>query len=135
MRIFLDINVVLDFLDRSRKCHTQAVQLLEYVVANDYEICISEDMLTTIYYISRNKITVLAFLKTITKEWNILHFGQTIIAEAIELALDERKDLEDLLQCLCAKENNCAILITHDKTFYDCGITIYTAADFLKRKE
>jgi predicted nucleic acid-binding protein len=40
-------------------------------------------------------------------------------------------DLEDILQCLCAKENGCDVLITNDKKFYDCDIKIMTIKEFL----
>jgi len=39
--------------------------------------------------------------------------------------------LEDTLQCLCAKENDCDMLITSDKHFYNCGMKIQTASEFL----
>ena len=132
--IFLDINVVLDFLEHSRQRHDKTVRLIEYLTNNDYDICISEDMLTTIYYISTNKNSVLLFLKTIIKRWQILHFGKETIQDAIATSLEKNSDLEDSLQCLCAAANGCSALITHDKTFYDCGIKIYSAEDFLERE-
>jgi predicted nucleic acid-binding protein len=133
-RIFLDINVVIDFLEQSRKRHYVTIELIEHLVANNYDICISEDMLTTIYYISKEKRLVLKFLKTVTRQWNILYFGKEIISEAIETALENDLDLEDLLQCICARVCGCNTLITQDKTFYDCGMTIRTAEEFLKEK-
>jgi len=44
----------------------------------------------------------------------------------------KEQDLEDALQCLCAKENNCTLLITNDKKFVDCGIEIMNYERFLK---
>jgi len=133
-KIFLDINVILDFLEQSRQRHTQTVALIEYLTNNGYIICISEDMLTTIYYISTNKKAVLLFLKTIIMCWQILHFGKKTIEEAIITSLEKNSDLEDSLQCFCAAANGCNALITHDKTFYNCGIEIYSAEDFLEKK-
>jgi predicted nucleic acid-binding protein len=134
-KIFLDINVVIDFLEHSRKRHAKTVALIEYLTNNDYNICISEDMLTTIYYISTNKKAVLLFLKTIVTRWQILHFGEETIRNAIAASLEKNSDLEDSLQCFCAAANGCNTLITHDKTFYDCGIEIYSAGDFLEREK
>ena len=133
-KIFLDINVVIDFLERSRPQHNSSVKLIEYLTLNNYEICISEDMLTTIYYISKEKVSVLNFLYFITEQWNILHFGKETIQRAVAMSLENKQDLEDQLQCLCAQAATCCCLITHDKTFYDCGITIFTAKEFLKEK-
>jgi len=131
-KIFLDINVVLDFLEHSRQRHEKTVALIEYLTNNDYNICISEDMLTTIYYISTNKKAVLLFLKTIIKRWQILHFGKETILDALKVSLEQNSDLEGSLQCFCAAANGCNTLITHDKAFYDCGIEIYTAEEFLE---
>jgi len=55
-----------------------------------------------------------------------------VIKNAIDLSLEKSLDLEDMLQCLSAKENGCKALITNDKKFYDCGLAIYTAEEFLK---
>ena len=41
--------------------HNSPVKLIEYLPLNNYEICISEDMLTTIYYITKKKDSVLNF--------------------------------------------------------------------------
>ena len=133
-KIFLDINVVIDFLERSRPRHAQTVELFRYLTENGYEICISEDMLTTIFYISRNKTSVLKFLKVVLDKWQVLHFGEDVIKEAINITLENNLDLEDVLQCLCAKEHGCAVLITNDGEFFDCGMSIYSAESFLKNK-
>jgi len=132
-KVFLDINIILDFLEQSRQRHKKTVELIEYLTVNNYEICISEDMLTTIYYISKQKTTVLKFLKTIMGQWKIFSFGEQVLNYAISAALKNDQDLEDLLQCFCARENGCSAIITHDKSFYDCDISIYTANEFLRR--
>ena len=133
-KIFLDINIVIDFLEQSRHQHHKAVELIECLTVNNYDICISEDMLTTIYYVSKEKQTVLKFLKTVTQRWQIFHFGKETISKAIEMSLEKGLDLEDLLQCLCARENRCIAMITHDQIFYDCGMAMTTAEEFLKRE-
>jgi predicted nucleic acid-binding protein len=133
-KVFLDINVVIDFLDHSRQRHPDAVMLIEYLTVNDYKICISEDMLTTIYYISTNKNDVLLFLKAVTTHWQILHFGEETIRSAIAISLEKKSDLEDVLQCCCAVTSNCESLITNDTAFYDCGIAIYSSKKFLEIK-
>ena len=132
-KIFLDINIVIDFLEQRRRQHHKVVELIEYLTVNNYDICISEDMLTTIYYVSKEKQTVLRFLKTVNQRWQVLHFGKETISEAIAMSLENALDLEDMLQCLCARANGC-MMITHDKTFYDCGVVITTAEEFLERE-
>ena len=132
-KIFLDTNIVLDIIEPRRKSHEQALQLGEYLLLNDYEICISEDMITTIFYISSSKQESLIFIKeVILVDWQIISFGKDIIKNAIDLSLEKNLDLEDILQCFCAKENGCIAFITNDKKFHDCGISLYTIEEFLK---
>ena len=90
-----------------------------------YEICISEDMITTLYYILDDKEKALRFIKELVLvDWTVLTFGTDTIKEAADMALSEKKDLEDILQCLCAKKSGCNMVITNDKKFYDCGVDI-----------
>ena len=131
MKIFLDTNIVLDFLNADRIKHKISVQLIETLVSNSYQIIISEDMLSTIFYLSKNKQQTLSNLNIIQQEWYISVFGEDVIKNAIDLSITNNLDLEDTLQCLCAKQNNCDALITNDKYFYDCGMKIQTANEFL----
>ena len=134
-KIFLDTNVVADVIGVARPNHTQSLELLKYLLVNSYEICISEDMITTLYYILKNKENTLSFLQNIVfVDWTVLAFGEKVFQEAIGISLVKKLDLEDILQCLCAKENGCKILITNDKKFYDCGVSLYTIEEFLKEK-
>jgi len=133
--IFLDTNIILDFLDDKREDHKRVQELIQYLVLNNYKITLSEDMLSTIFYIIKDKKATLRFFKTIIKKWNIVPYGLELIEEAIDIALEKSLDLEDLLQCLSAKKSGATILITKDKGFFDCGLTIYTTDKFLISRE
>jgi len=49
--------------------------MLIKIIEQDYEIYISEDVITTIYYVLKGDIKVLYFFKNIMKRWNIVFFG------------------------------------------------------------
>ena len=132
-KIFLDINIVIDGIDKDRPNNTIATKLIYELIVKGYEIVISEDMLSTIYYIQKNKKRTLDFFKTIQYNWKISPFGEEVISKAIDLSLEKNLDLEDVLQCLCAKENGCQLLITNDKKFYDCGLEVLSAEAFLEK--
>ena len=134
-KVFLDTNVILDLLDAKRKKHKVAKELISYLTLNGYQITISEDMLSTIYYIDKNREKVLLFFKTILSKWEIVSYGVSLIKEAIDISIIKGIDLEDLMQCLSAKKSSCDILITEDRRFYDCGLGIYTINDFLTSRE
>ena len=134
-QVFLDTNIVADLIHSSRHNHVLSLKLLKYLVLNNYKICISEDMITTLYYILKDKVSTLGFLKNVVfRDWTILIFGESVLQEAVKVSLSKNLDLEDILQCLCAKENRCEVLITNDKKFYDCGLSVCTTEEFLKKK-
>jgi len=134
-QVFLDTNIVADLIHSSRPNHVLSLKLLKYLVLNNYKICISEDMITTLYYILKDKVSTLGFLKNVVfRDWTILIFGESVLQEAVKVSLSKNLDLEDILQCLCAKENRCEVLITNDKKFYDCGLSVCTTEEFLKKK-
>ena len=133
-KVFLDTNIVADVMNGARAHHKDAMRLLEKLVSDDYVVCISEDMISTLYYIAKDKTSALEFFKNVIFiDWDVLIFGKDILTEGIRMSLDNGVDLEDALQCLCAKNNGCNILITNDKKFFDCGIEILTVERFLAR--
>ncbi len=130
-KIYLDINIIIDLLDNTRSNHNDSQSLLEYATKNEITITISEDMINTIFYIVKDKKSVLRFLKVIIEEWRIVPFGTDVINKAIDISMQKDCDLEDVMQCLCAKANECDALITNDKDFYSCEIESMSAEKFL----
>ncbi|KIM02804.1 MAG: hypothetical protein KU28_05490 [Sulfurovum sp. PC08-66] len=130
-KVFLDTNIVLDIIDKNRLNHMKAKGIWEILIKNHSTIMISEDMLSTLFYINKDDSYTLEFFKLIQNRWDIVSFGTTVISNAIELSLEKTLDFEDVLQCLCAKENGCDVFITNDKKFYNCGIEIMTIEEFL----
>lgn len=131
-KIFLDTNIIADIIDTNRPSHNQAVEVLQQLILQNAQIFISEDMITTIFYILKDKRVTLEFLEEVVfVDWSVLTFGKSVLEIGVRLSLEKNLDLEDVLQCLCAKENNCDVFITNDKKFYDCGIKIMTAEEFL----
>jgi len=124
-KIFLDTNIVADLIDAKRENHTKAINLMEKIIDNNHVVYISEDMLTTLFYISKNKKETLEFFQNVIfVDWKILNFTKEMLQDAVELSLKNSLDLEDVLQCLCAKNIGCETIITNDSRFYDCGVEI-----------
>ncbi len=133
-KVFLDTNIVLDLLDKKRENHKITQELIRFLILNGYSIVISEDMLSTIFYIGKNNQDTLKFFQQIILKWEVVPYGVLLIKNAIDLSLEKNLDLEDLLQCLCAKKKGCEVLITEDNGFFDCGIKILTVNEFLVKK-
>ena len=132
-KVFFDANILLDIVIAERKGNQYAKILWKYLVLNNIEIVISEDILTNVFYISKNKKNTLIFFELIQNRWKIIPFGGKVIGNSISLSLEKNLDLEDVLQCLCAKENGCQVLITNDQKFYDCDIKVLSAEAFLDK--
>ncbi|MCK9373089.1 MAG: type II toxin-antitoxin system VapC family toxin [Sulfuricurvum sp.] len=131
-KIFLDTNIVADLIDANRVNHSPAIRMMEKLIEDDCGVCISEDILTTLFYISKSKAQTLEFFKNvILVDWEILSFGKETLHEGVDIALTEGVDLEDTLQCLCAKHNGCETIITNDSGFYGCGLNIVSSEQFL----
>jgi len=123
-RVYLDANIILDFLSSDRQNHQEALLLIGLLTQKEYEIVISEDILTTVYYVAKNKTKVVSFFQSVQTKWEIVSFGNDVITEALQRVNDAGLDLEDMLQCLCAKKEGCAIVVTEDQQFVDCGIEV-----------
>jgi len=123
--IFLDTNIVADMIDPKRRYHPQAMELLKRLMLGAYRIVISEDMVTTLYYISQDKQATLAFLEHIVYvDWEVVPFGTELLQKATQHAMKEVCDLEDTLQCLCAAKEGCSMVVTEDSGFVACGVKI-----------
>jgi len=133
-KIYFDINIIVDLLDTTRSGSLKSQELVKDLMLKKSEIVMSEDMLSTIFYLIKNKKSTLEFFQAIQSKWNIVPFGTEVVKSAIEMSLEKNLDLEDVLQCLCAKENGCSVLITNDAHFYNCGILVCTAQEFLALK-
>ena len=129
--VFLDTNIVADMIDGGRERHNDSVRLLESLVKRQIRIVISEDMITTLFYISQDKKATLEFLLHVVYPlWSVVPYGMALIREATNSAFRGKTDLEDTLQCLCARKEGCAIVVTEDRGFVDCGVRVmdYDAA-------
>jgi predicted nucleic acid-binding protein len=131
-KVFIDANIILDLLDSTRTCHSISKKVFEDLIDQNLQIVISEDILTTIYYIVKNKRAVLEFFEIITDQWEIVSFGNLTIVDAINLCKEDSSlDFEDVIQSLSAKESGCSLIITNDRNFFSCGVPIMGAEEFV----
>ena len=138
--IFIDANIILDLLDNKRASFEDSKKLIEYALFNGLNLAISDDIITTIYYIAKKSVTrekLLKFIEFINKNFEILPFNKDIIAMAVDIALKNSSyDFEDTLQAVCALENGYSLIITNDNNFPKIdGLKILSSSEFLKLVE
>jgi len=135
-KLFLDTNVIIDFLTRRSPFEINALKIFEYSYRNKLNIYISALSVSDIYYIvSRleNKNIARQKIKTLLQLVEILPVGKKIIEQSI---LSKFKDVEDGIQNFCAKEANLKILITRNpKDYSQSDLSIMTPTEFLAEFE
>jgi predicted nucleic acid-binding protein len=120
-KLFIDTNILLDILDDTRSSHEISKNFIKNCILEDTELAISDDIITTVYYIAQKTIPrekLFDFVLFIIQNFTILTFEKDIIKEAVILCKKYPYfDFEDTLQALSAKKNTFNTIITNDKNF------------------
>ena len=118
LKVFLDINILLDYLIEERPGNKAATEILKLVV-DDALICYTCPIsLLNIYYILRNQ-------KTEQERKDIIESFLDIF-NIVELDIDVLKlglyasvtDYEDAIQYISAKKNKCGLYYNRRQRFY-----------------
>lgn len=134
-KVFLDTNILLDFLDSKRELNNEAKQLVYFLVRNKFKIVFSEDMISTIIYLIKDKedkkLTISNFEKfTYDTNIDIIPFGVMVIRNACNYFAQNGGDFEDLLQYFCAEKEDCVAIYTNDVKFPKLKVPVKTYGDF-----
>ncbi len=134
MKVFFNANVILDKFDETRPYYKYSVKVYKYCLLNEFEIYTSCDIITTIYYINskKNKNQALLNIQNLIKTLKIIEFSNEEINEACKLMLKDNNyfDLEDTLQYILARKQNCDFIISNDKNFISKEILLLTSEEF-----
>jgi len=128
MKIFVDNNIIIDFLVQQRANHKEAVELFRNQ-QKDEIFCFSYGSLSDINYILKKDytvkdITIATFFQGLAKspKFECLslkdeHLGKACKYMLPQISNNKKVDLEDITQYFCALENGCKAIITNDKNF------------------
>jgi predicted nucleic acid-binding protein len=135
--IFIDANVLLDIFDESRIAHTTSKQSLEYCLTNDITLFTSCDLITSIYYVSakQNPSVALEQVQAINTLCTVIAFSNREIEQTCQLMRDNKcyKDLEDSIQYVLAKQQECDLILSNDKGFISEDIELLTTEGFCRK--
>jgi len=139
IKIFFDANILIDISDTSRPTYKESKALLDNLMDNieQYIFYTSCDLMTTVYYILRQKLSkeeTLSQIKLINQLIKVTEFGNDEISEAIELMERNKKysDLEDTIQYVMARKEKCDYIITNDKNFASGDVPVLSSQEALK---
>ena len=138
MRVLLDANILIDKFDSARIFHKFSDKSFEYMLlSGSIDVFTSCDIITTLYYIGskKDKKQILHDIRAVNKTLEVIKFSNKEIEETCELMINDNnyKDLEDTIQYIMAKKENCDLIISNDKNFISKDIKLLTSEEFYKQ--
>lgn len=130
MQVFIDTNIILDFLQEREPFVEDAAKLFEKIDAGEVEGFIAATTVTNIYYIVRKAVGLVAAQDAITqilRDLYICSVDREILEQAIALNF---QDFEDAVQCACAMAHGVDVIVTRDASgFLRAGILVVSPGD------
>lgn len=138
-RIFLDANILVDFIDAKRAGHQWSKAIVIDCLDKNIKLFTSCDIVTTVYYLGAkiDKIKVLEQIFKINQFCHIIEFSNKEVEMACDLMLRDEKfcDLEDTLQYILAQKEQCEAIVSNDKNFFSPKIELFTSEKFCQKEE
>ena len=136
-KAFVDANVIIDILDKSRENFVVANQIINYCIDKGIELYTSCDLITTVYYVlsKKDRKKALEDIKATLDIFELISFSNTEVNEAIYLTEKDKnfRDLENTLQYVLAKKEDCDLILTNDKRFYSPDIRTFSSMQFFNK--
>lgn len=126
LKIFLDTNVVLDFLT-GRMHDGRAARLVQVGRSPCYRMCISVLTAANVLYVSR-KCAAKLKPEMLQELFEILPQDADQWGKTSKYGMD---DFEDALQTACACASGCACIVSRDRHFLNAPLPVFDPADFL----
>lgn len=132
-RLFLDTNIVIDFLGEREGFYEPAAKILTLVDKKEIEVLISPTSVTTVYYVLSKFESSKIALEKIRKFKMLCHIS-IMDDEVVEKAINSNfKDFEDAMQYFSSLASNCDIIITrNEKDFKNALMPVMNAESYLQ---
>ena len=134
MKIFLDTNVLIDYLNKREPFFTEASQVMDLCISKRVEAALSSLSIINAAYIMRKaypKNSLLLKISWLTEKFEVCPINRDSIQRA---AASRPFDFEDAVQYFSALQANADLIITRDtKGFADFDLPVMTPAEFLAR--
>lgn len=134
MKVFLDSDVILDFLLDRKPFSDDIGQLFEQSLNANLQLCVSPITMTNLNYIIgrlENKKQAQLKTKKILKLVKVETVSSSTITKA---AASKFKDFEDAVQNYCAAEANHTIILTRNiKDYKESGLGILSPGEYVSQ--
>ena len=130
MRLFLDTNVVIDYLAKRQPFADDANRMITLCCQRGDELCISALSFTTIYYVLKRQYghkQLMALLSDICSLLTTCAVDGQILQQAL---LSEFTDFEDAVQCYTAMACDASVIVTRNgKDFCHSPLLVKTPSE------
>lgn len=127
MKVFLDTNVLLDFLSRREPFFTPAAELWAMAETKKIEAFVSVISFNNIYYVIRKSLgdaKAREALATMRSLFFVVGVDDRVIGQALASGI---RDFEDAIQHVCARDAKVNYLITRDPDDFPIADPIVTS--------
>ena len=130
MKLFLDTNIVIDYLAKRQPFAEDVCQMVMLCCQKNYELCVSSLSFTTIYYVLRKQYGhehLLTLLSDVADLFTIATVDDKIVQEALS---SHFTDFEDAIQCYTAVAGNADVIVTRNiKDFSQSPLLVKTPTE------
>jgi len=130
MRVFIDTNVLLDFFT-GRMGDGLAEKVILCGKSGKYEMCVSILSAVNTIYIADRCYRLKLKAEDIGSVCTVL--GQRIEQWKTACGMTEVEDFEDAIQTACAIDSRCSIIISRDRHYDKCPMTVFSPQEFVGR--
>jgi len=112
VKIFVDTNIEMDFLERSSSKHVVSSIIIRYCLTGNLKGCLSETVVTNCYHLLRkthSQKNLNEFFLNLSFNLDFLGINNVYLEKACKVNV---MDLEDAILYQIALENNCQYFIT-----------------------
>lgn len=133
MKLFLDTNIIMDFVKCREPFIYEALPLIQQGEKGIHRLFISDLTFVNVAYLSKKGLSLYQLyemLEEVYSLFEVVSIGKQVIKMALDL---KYTDFEDAVQYFSAKQANADCIITRNKkdfTFSD--IPVYTPAEFME---
>lgn len=133
MNVFLDTNILLDFIVEREPHFEAAKSTIITALEGGHSLFVSANCITDIFYITKRlgidiDAVRLKFERILTFV-DVVDITRNDIIKTLKV---DCKDFEDALQVRCAEKVNADYIITRDKEFERHGIKVISPQEFIK---
>jgi len=136
-RVFVDANVIIDLFIPDRPFSEHSIIVIDWLSDIGSKLFTSCDLITTVYYVlsKSDREKALDSIEDAITLFKLIPFSNEEVIEAVNLMRNNNnfKDLEDTIQYVLAKKENCDLILTNDKKFFSPDIETLTTKDFYEK--